>query len=59
MARKVTKDGKDDNIRICVILEQKSKLVKYEERHYQTMRGVVGQALDLFYAQEQSSYYYV
>lgn len=54
MARKAPKDGKEDNIRVRVTPEQKSKLVAYAERHYQTMSGVVCQALDLLYAQEES-----
>lgn len=54
MARRVPKDGKDDNIRVRVTPEQKNKLVDYAERHYQTMSGVVCQALDLLYAQEES-----
>ena len=41
LARKAPKDGKDDNIRVRVTPEQKSKLVEYAERHYQTMSGVV------------------
>lgn len=54
LARKAPKDGKDDNIRVRVTPEQKSKLVEYTERHYQTMSGVVCQALDLLYAQEEA-----
>ena len=54
LARKAPKDGKDDNIRVRVTPEQKSKLVEYAERHYQTMSGVVCQALDLLYAQEEA-----
>ena len=54
LARKAPKDGKDDNIRVRVTPEQKSKLVEYAERHYQIMSGVVCQALDLLYAQEEA-----
>ena len=54
LARKAPKDGKDDNIRVRVKQKKKSKLVEYAERHYQTMSGVVCQALDLLYAQEEA-----
>ena len=33
--------------------EQKQRLVEYAERHYQSMSGVVCQALDLLYAREE------
>ena len=54
LARKAPKDGKDDNIRVRVTKKKKSKLVEYAERHYQTMSGVVCQALDLLYAREEA-----
>ena len=54
LARKAPKDGKDDNIRVRVTPEQKSKHVENAERHNQTKSGVVCQALDLLYAQEEA-----
>ena len=50
LARKTPKDGKEENIRVRVTPEQKQRLVEYAERHYQSMSGVVCQALDLLYA---------
>ena len=43
--RKTPKDGKEENIRVRVTPEQKQRLVEYAERHYQSMSGVVCQAL--------------
>ena len=51
--RKTPKDGKEENIRVRVTPEQKQRLVEYAERHYQSMSGVVCQALDLLYAREE------
>ena len=42
LARKAPKDGKDDNIRVRVTPEQKSKLVEYAERHYHEWSGMPG-----------------
>ena len=53
LARKTPKDGKEENIRVRVTPEQKQRLVEYAERHYQSMSGVVCQALDLLYAREE------
>ena len=53
LARKAPKDGKEENIRVRVTPEQKQRLVEYAERHYQSMSGVVCQALDLLYAREE------
>ena len=44
---------KEENIRVRVTPEQKQRLVEYAERHYQSMSGVVCQALDLLYAREE------
>ena len=54
MARKTPKDGKEENIRVRVTPEQKQRLVEYAERHYQSMSGVVCQALDLLYAKKNN-----
>lgn len=51
--RKTPKDGKEENIRVRVTPEQKQRLVEYAERYYQSMSGVVCQALDLLYAREE------
>ena len=53
LARKTPKDGKEENIRVRVTPELKQRLVEYAERHYQSMSGVVCQALDLLYAREE------
>ena len=53
LARKTPKDGKEENIRVRVTPEQKQRLAEYAERHYQSMSGVVCQALDLLYAREE------
>ena len=53
LARKTPKDGKEENIRVRVTPEQKQRFVEYAERHYQSMSGVVCQALDLLYAREE------
>ena len=53
MPRKPSLDGKDSSPRIRMSPEQKEKLVYYAERHYQSMSGVVCQALDLLYAREE------
>ena len=53
MPRKPALDGKDSSLRIRMSPEQKEKLVSYAERHYQSMSGVVCQALDLLYAREE------
>ena len=47
------RNGKEENIRVRVTPEQKQRLVEYAERHYQSMSGVVCQALDLLYAREE------
>lgn len=54
MPRKPSLDGKDSSLRIRMTAEDKERLVSYAERHYQTMSGVICQALDLLYAQEES-----
>lgn len=54
LAKRPPKDGKDENIRVRITSEKKRQLVEYAERHYQTMSGVVCQALDLLYAQEEA-----
>ena len=54
MPRKPSLDGKDSSLRIRMSAEAKERLVSYAERHYQTMSGVICQALDLLYAQEES-----
>ena len=54
LARKTPKDGKEENIRVRVTPEQKQRLVEYAERHYQSMSGVVCQALDLLYAEKNN-----
>ena len=51
--RKPSLDGKDSSLRIRMSVEEKERLVSYAERHYQTMSGVICQALDLLYAQEE------
>ena len=53
MPRKPSLDGKDSSLRIRMSPEQKQRLVEYAERHYQSMSGVVCQALDLLYAREE------
>ncbi len=53
MPRKPSLDGKDSSLRIRMSAEEKERLVSYAERHYQTMSGVICQALDLLYAQEE------
>ena len=42
------------SLRIRMTAEDKERLVSYAERHYQTMSGVICQALDLLYAQEEA-----
>nr|WP_297874480.1 CopG family transcriptional regulator [uncultured Blautia sp.] len=54
MPRKPSLDGKDSSLRIRMSAEEKERLVLYAERHYQTMSGVICQALDLLYAQEET-----
>lgn len=54
MPRKPSLDGKDSSLRIRMTAEDKERLVLYAERHYQTMSGVICQALDLLYAQEEA-----
>ena len=54
MPRKPSLDGKDSSLRIRMTAEDKERLVSYAERHYQTMSGVICQALDLLYAQEEA-----
>ncbi|MGI6019092.1 MAG: hypothetical protein ACOX8M_09915 [Marvinbryantia sp.] len=49
----VPDNSKEENIRVRVTPEQKQRLVEYAERHYQSMSGVVCQALDLLYAREE------
>lgn len=54
MPRKPSLDGKDSSLRIRMTAEDKERLVSYAERHYQTMSGVICQALDLLYSQEEA-----
>ena len=48
MPRKPSLDGKDSSLRIRMTAEDKERLVSYAERHYQTMSGVICQALIFF-----------
>ena len=53
MARTKEGDGKDTCIRIRMSTAEKERLSSYAKRHYQTNTGVIYQALDLLYAQEE------
>ena len=53
-SRNTVKHLQDSGNNTCAAYDANGYLVSYAERHYQTMSGVICQALDLLYAQEEA-----